>query len=104
MVHIVILVLLDERITNLISSLTNWNVPMMVAFRQVDEVAITIATQNLFNINSKSVRNLANKFVPKDGKDMISKGLTVMHTSPVSSGDVKDEKQKVSISMPGNEL
>ena len=104
MFYIVILLSVDERVTNLISSLTNWNVPKMEAFRFVDEVAITIATQNLFNINSKTLRDLANKFVPTNGKDMISKGLTVMHTSPSTNGDVKDENQKVSILIQGSEL
>ena len=99
----IIISYVDERVTNLISSLTNWNVPKMDAFRHVDEVSITIATQNLFNINSKTVRDLANKFVPTDAKDMISKGLTVMHTLPVTSGEVKDENQQVSISIPISE-
>ena len=91
-----ILLFIDEKLINLISSITNWNVPKIVAFRRVDEMAITIATQDLFNINSKNVRKLANKFVPKNGKHMISKGLTIMHTLPLTKRDVKDENQQVS--------
>ena len=90
--------LLDERVQNLISSLTNVNMPRITAFRDVSEVAITIATQQLFNINSKTVRDLANKFVPTEGKDMISKGLTIMHNTLNRNSDIKDESQKVSVS------
>ena len=86
----------DERVQNLISSLTNVNMPRITAFRDVSEVAVTIATQQLFNINSKTVRDLANRFVPLEGNDMISKGLTIMHNTPNRNRAIKDESQQVS--------
>jgi len=84
----------NERVQNLISSLTNMNIPRLLAFRDINEVAITVATEQLFNINSKTVRELANKFVPVDGRDMISKGLTVMHNTQNRNSAIKDETQK----------
>ena len=68
----------------------------MAIFKKVDQVAITVATKQIYNINSKTLRNLASKFVPIEGLDMISQGLTVMHYSPNKNPDIKDKKQNVS--------
>ena len=73
--------------------------PKIAAFRGASEIAITIATQQLFNINSKAVRRLANRFVPTEGNDMIPKGLTVMHITPNRISAIKDETQNVSDSV-----
>ena len=59
-------------------------------------MAITVATQNMYNVNSKTVRDLASKFVPIEGKDIISKGLHIQHYSPNKNDDIKNEGQKVS--------
>ena len=88
--------ILDERVENTISSLTYMDVPRMAIFKKVDQVAITVATKQIYNINSRTLRNLASKFVPIEGLDMISKGLTVMHYSPNKNPDIKDKKQNVS--------
>ena len=87
--------IVDEKVEDIIGSLTSLNIPRLAVFKRAKEVAITIATQRLFNINSKTVRDLANKFVSIEGRDIIPKGLTVMHYSPNENDDIKDEKQKV---------
>ena len=87
---------IDERPRNTIASLTDITVPNLAIFRGVDEVAITAATKQMFNINSKVLRNLADKYVPLEGTDVISKGLTVMHYSPNGNEDIKEKDQKVS--------
>ena len=68
---------------------------MITAFKDVNEVAITVATKEIFNINSKVLRSLAEKFVPVEGMDIISKGLTIMHYTPNSNEDIKGVNQKV---------
>ena len=65
-------------------------------FRGTNEVAITVATKQLFNINSRKLRELANKYVPIEGMDMIPTGLTVMHYSRNSNSDIKDKDKNVS--------
>ena len=90
------LLILEERPRNAITSLTGIDVPKLAIFKGVNEVAITAATKQIFNINSKVLRNLADKYVPLEGIDMISKGLTVMHYSPNGNEDIKDKDQKVS--------
>ena len=67
----------------------------MAAFKNVNEVAITVATKQIFNINSRTLRDLANKYVPIEGMDMISEGLNIMHYSPNKNSDIKDKNQKV---------
>ena len=64
-------------------------------------MAITAATENLYNINSKTVRGLANKFIPLEGKDVISKGLNILHYSLNKNDDIKNEKQEVNSIIPG---
>ena len=69
--------------------------PAITAFKDVNEVAITVATKEIFNINSKVLRSLAEKFVPVEGMDIISKGLTIMHYTPNSNEDIKGVNQNV---------
>ena len=82
--------------TDIITSLTNINVPGLAIFRGAKDVAITVATSQLFNINSKKLRELASNYVPIEGIDMIPTGLTVMHYSRNSNSDIKDKDQKAS--------
>ena len=70
--------------------------PSIAIFKGVEEAVITVATKEIFNINSKSLRSIAEKYVPIEGMDMISKGLTVMHYSPNNNEDVKDKDDNVS--------
>ena len=83
---------------NLISSLTRLDVPRIAAFKDINEVVITVATKQIYNINSRTLRDIANKYVPIEGMDMISEGLNVMHYSINKNSDIKDKNQKVSIS------
>ena len=87
---------LEERPRNAITSLTGIDIPNLAIFKGVSEVAITAATKQIFNINSKVLRDLVDKYVPLEGMDMISKGLTVMHYSLNGNEDVKDKDEKVS--------
>ena len=82
---------------NLISSLTRLDVPRIAAFKDINEVVITVATKQIYNINSRTLRDIANKYVPIEGMDMISEGLNVMHYSINKNSDIKDKNQ-VSIS------
>ena len=61
----------------------------------VGQVAITAATKPIINMNSRALRRLADKFVPIEGMDMISTGLTVMHYTPNRNSDIKDKDQAV---------
>ena len=87
--------ILDERVEDTIRSLTRLDVPRLAIFKGVDEVAITVATSPIFNVNSKALRTLADKFVPIEGMDMISTGLTVMHYTPNRNRDIKNINQRV---------
>ena len=78
-------------------SLTGVNVPDIDIFNNVNQVAITAATNQIYNINSRKLRNIAAKYVPIEGMDMISKGLTVMHFTPNDNGDIKNKDQHVSL-------
>ena len=80
----------------MISSLTRLDVPRIAAFKDVNEVVITVATKQIYNINSRTLRDLANKFIPIEGLDMISQGLTVMHYTPNKNPDIKDKKKRKS--------
>ena len=88
--------ILDEKIRNAITSLTGINAPNIALFKGVDEVAVTVATKPIFNINSKALRDSVEKYVPIEGLDMISQGLTVMHYSPNKNDDIKDKDHNVS--------
>ena len=90
------MLILDEKVRNAITSLTGIGVPSITLFKGVDEVAITVATKTIFNINSKVLRDNVEKYVPIEGLDMISQGLTVMHYSPNRNEDIKDKDQNVS--------
>ena len=76
--------------------MTGIDVPNLAIFKGVNEVAITAATKQIFNINSKVLRDLAEKYVPLEGTDVISKGLILMHYSPNGNEDIKGKDQKVS--------
>ena len=80
----------------MIRSVTHLNVPEIAVFKSVDEVAIAAASNTIYNINSKTVRNLAQRFVPIEGLDTIPKGFTIMHYTPNSNKDIKDAKNEVS--------
>ena len=90
-----ILSIVDERVEDTVRSLAHLDVPRLGIFKRVDEVAITVATKPVININSKALRTLADKFVPIEGMDMISAGLTVMHYTPNKNSDIKDKNQGV---------
>ena len=79
-----------------ISSLTHFDVPSLSVFNGVKEIAIAVATKEIFNINSKALRGLAEKFVPVEGLNMIPEGLTVMHYSQNSNEDIKDKNNEAS--------
>lgn len=79
------------------ASLTGLNVPLISAFRGVNEVVITAATNQMYNINSRKLRELAEKYVPIEGMDTIPKGLTLMHYSHNNNEDIKDKDKKVGI-------
>ena len=68
----------------------------MVMLKGVREVAITAATKQIFNINSKTLREHTDKYMPSEGTDVIPKGLTVMHYLPNINEDIKDQSQNVS--------
>ena len=72
------------------------DVPNLAIFKGVNEVAITAATKQIFSINSKVLRDLAEKYVPLEGTDVISKGLILMHYSPNANEDIKGKDQNVS--------
>ena len=71
-------------------------IPSLAIFKDVNEVVITAATNQIYNINSRKLRDIAAKYVPIEGMDMISKGLTVMHFANNDNDDIKDKDEHVS--------
>ena len=101
LLHIVLSILsylhfAEEKVNNMIRSVTHLNVPEIAVFKDVDEVAIAAASKTIYNINSKTLRNLAEKFVPIEGLDTIPKGFTIMHYTSNRNKDIKDSNNKVS--------
>ena len=81
-----------DTISGLLFSLTGFMVPPeMQLITGVSKVAITVATRSINFINTPDLREIATDFTPKKGLDMIERGLNVMHFTPGSLVNGKDE-------------
>eukprot|EP00794_Sanderia_malayensis_P008627 gene8627-9557_t len=58
------------------------------------EVAITVATEDIFFINQPKLNSVSSKFVPEKGLNFIDKGLRIMHYTANSNTDIKNEDGK----------
>ena len=76
-------------------SLTGIPVPKIAIFENVNKVAITAATNQIYNINSKNLNRLVGDFVPIEGLDVLPKGLNVLHYASNSNQDIKNKQNKV---------
>ncbi|XP_065051182.1 uncharacterized protein LOC135680889 isoform X1 [Rhopilema esculentum] len=76
-------------------SLTGIPVPKIAIFENVNKVAITAATNQIYNVNSKNLNRLVGDFVPVEGFDVLPKGLNVLHYAPNSNQDIKNKQNKV---------
>ncbi len=85
----------EADVTDAVMSLTGLSVPELNIFRRVQELAITVATDNIVFINYPKLNELSSKFVPAKGLNFMDKGLSIMHYTENSNTDIKNEEGQV---------
>eukprot|EP00794_Sanderia_malayensis_P021371 gene21371-23454_t len=82
------------KVTDAVMSLTGQSISDLNIFRRAKEVAITVATEDIFFINQPKLNSVSSKFVPEKGLNFIDKGLRIMHYTANSNTDIKNEDGK----------
>eukprot|EP00794_Sanderia_malayensis_P008625 gene8625-9555_t len=81
----------EADVTDAVMSLTGQSMPQLNIFRRVRELAITVATEDIFFINQATLNKLSSKFVPGKGLNFMDKGLSIMHFTANLNGDIKNQ-------------
>eukprot|EP00794_Sanderia_malayensis_P008626 gene8626-9556_t len=79
------------KVTDAVMSLTGQSISELNIFRRANEVAIAVATQNIFFINQPKLNSVSSKFVPEKGLNFIDKGLSIIHYTENANRDIKNE-------------
>ncbi len=83
-------------VTDAVMSLTGLPMPELKIFKNVRELAITAASEDIIFINHPKLYDLTSKFVPAKGMTFMEKGLKIVHYTSNTNTDIKDEEGNVS--------
>ena len=56
---------------------------------------MTVASADIFNFNTESVRKIVEDYVPAEGLGIIKKGVSIMHHKENTNSQILDNKQEV---------
>ena len=76
-------------------SVTGLLVPDLQFYSGVNEVVVTAASKEIYNINTKELSEIAEHYIPAEGFSVIKKGLSIMHHKPNTNDQILDNQEKV---------
>ena len=78
-----------------IYSLTGVTVPNLPIFQNVKEIVISLATEEVYSFNTAALQNALSKYIPEEGLQVLTKGLSIIHLSQNTNSDIKNQKNEV---------
>ena len=93
--HSVFFLHLGESLPDRVFSITGFHVPDLQFYNGVNEVVVTAASKEIYNINTKELSEIAEHYIPDEGLSVIKKGLSIMHHKINTNDQIVDNKEKV---------